>query len=171
MTNELLGASTVETSGSDALSPPVRDKARLTALLSQELDIIDRGGGFLDADEFRASAPGGLSNMTPQMSWENTWCVCVCVCACLCVRVCLLLTIHCVMSGAPFSDCNFSSSGIFWDFPLLVSLIHPSPNPHTPQPTPNISLTPEFGTGNVSASRLPLPYTKLNPTLDRKSVV
>ncbi len=93
-------------------------------------------------------------------------CVCVCVCACLCVRVCLLLTIHCVMSGAPFSDCNFSSSGIFWDFPLLVSLIHPSPNPHTPQPTPNISLTPEFGTGNVSASRLPLPYTKLNPTLN-----
>jgi len=84
VTNELLGASSVETSGSEALSPPVRDKARLTALLSQELDIIDRGGGFLDADEFRASAPGGLSNMTPQMSWENTWCVCVCVCACLC---------------------------------------------------------------------------------------
>ena len=79
-------------------------------------------------------------------------------CVCVCVCVILLLTVQCVMSVAPVVDCNLSSPGFFFG----IFSFGPTPRTqltYTFTQPPNISLTPEFGTGNISAFRLPLPHT------------
>jgi hypothetical protein len=37
--------------------------------------------------------------MTPQMSWENTWCVCVCVFVCVCACMCSTCIVCCSVHG------------------------------------------------------------------------